>query len=624
MLPYRLCDHCGAENRTTAKFCSKCRNPLQNSPYTPTSSIAAPSQLLNHRYRLISKIGEGGFGAVYQVADCSLNNALRAVKEMCIQSLDPQEIQRAKVAFQQEVSLLATLYHPHLPRVYDHFEQDGRSYLVMDFIEGQTLEDYLAEAPGEKLPLQEVLEIGIQLCEVLDYLHTRQPPIIFRDLKPSNVMRTLSGHLYLIDFGIARLFKPGKKQDTIALGSPGYAAPEQHGRRQTTERADIYSLGATLHHLLSGRDPSEKPFQFPSLDLTQYAPAGPAVAKLIEQMLEIDEQKRPPSAQAIEQDLQNLTRSTLQLGVLQADQRGNQLMLSERLAVKSSSDGSNLPSSSQMPPEKKSSTTYKSGSSSTSPDSDVLASIDKASALIKLKEYQQALDACEQALERDPQNALAYYYTSVALVELGEYQQALDACERSIWLDSSYSLAYVSKANALIELGKYQQAYNVCEQVIWLDSSCTLAYVSKANALIELGKYQQALDVCEQAIPLQPFYSLAYVSKARALIELKRYQQALDACERAIRLNSSYSLTYVSKANALIGLKRYQQALDTCEQAIQRDPQNVLAHNKASMALIELGRYQQALDACEQALRLDPNSSAARSNKEFLLKNFDL
>ena len=133
----------------------------------------------------------------------------------------------------------------------------------MDFIEGQTLEDYLAKAPGEKLPLQEVLEIGIQLCKVLDYLHTRQPPIIFRDLKPANVMRAPDGHLYLIDFGIARLFKPGKKKDTIALGSPGYAAPEQHGRGQTTERADIYSLGATLHQLLSGRDPSEKPFQFP-------------------------------------------------------------------------------------------------------------------------------------------------------------------------------------------------------------------------------------------------------------------------------------------------------------------------------------------------------------------------
>src|SRR5882757_1718663 len=103
MLPYCLCDYCGTENRAAAKFCSKCSNPLRDSSRTPISSSVAPSQMLNQRYRLISKIGEGGFGTVYQATDCALNNALRAVKEMSVQSIDPQEIQQAKIAFQQEV-----------------------------------------------------------------------------------------------------------------------------------------------------------------------------------------------------------------------------------------------------------------------------------------------------------------------------------------------------------------------------------------------------------------------------------------------------------------------------------------------------------------------------------------
>jgi serine/threonine protein kinase len=291
-----LCGSCGTTaSRAGAKFCSRCRALL----------------LLNQRYRLISKIGEGGFSTVYKAEDSNLGNALRAVKEMYVQSRDAQEVQQAEASFQQEACLLATLRHPNLPHVYDHFEQSNRSYLVMEFIEGQTLEDYLAKIPGEKLPLQEVLEIGVQLCTVLDYLHTHQPPIIFRDLKPANVMRTPDGHLYLIDFGIARLFKPGKKKDTIAMGSPGFAAPEQHGKGQTTARADIYSLGATLHYLLSGRDPSEKPFQFPPLDLTQHAPAGPAIAKLIGRMLELDEQKRPPSVRAIRKDLQHIAQQLM-------------------------------------------------------------------------------------------------------------------------------------------------------------------------------------------------------------------------------------------------------------------------------------------------------------------------
>ena len=125
MQPYCLCDRCGAENRAAAKFCSKCSNPLRNSSLTPTGSSVAPSQMLNQRYRLMSKIGEGGFGTVYQATDSTLNNALRAVKEMSVQSLDPQEIQQAKIAFQQEVGLLAALHHPHLPRVYDHFRAGG-------------------------------------------------------------------------------------------------------------------------------------------------------------------------------------------------------------------------------------------------------------------------------------------------------------------------------------------------------------------------------------------------------------------------------------------------------------------------------------------------------------------
>src|SRR5206468_3453730 len=135
-------------------------------------------------------------------------------------------------AFRQEALLLADLMHPNLPRIHDHFSEAGNWYLVMDYIEGENLEEYLAKQPGGYVPLTEALTIGLQLCSVLDYLHNRQPPIIFRDLKPLNIMRTSNGHLYLIDFGIARHFKPGQARDTMAFGSPGYAAPEQYGRTQ--------------------------------------------------------------------------------------------------------------------------------------------------------------------------------------------------------------------------------------------------------------------------------------------------------------------------------------------------------------------------------------------------------
>jgi serine/threonine protein kinase len=169
----------------------------------------------------------------------------------------------------------------------------------MSYIEGETLEAYLNRSPGGKLPVEKVLMIGSQLASVLSYLHKRNPPIIFRDLKPSNIMRTPEGQIYLIDFGIARHFKVGQPKDTIALGSPGYAAPEQYGRAQSTPQTDVYSLGATLHHMLTGTDPSDSPFNHAPLDL----PHHPQLSILITCMLDMDPRKRPASMGNIKREL---------------------------------------------------------------------------------------------------------------------------------------------------------------------------------------------------------------------------------------------------------------------------------------------------------------------------------
>ena len=147
-------------------------------------------------------------------------------------------------------------------------------------------EDYLAQGgngrpPGIPLSVSEVLQIGIQLCNVLDYLHTRQPPITFA-IKPTNIMRASDGQIYLIDFGIARIFKQGKTNDTTALGSPGYAAPEQYGKAQSTPRSDIYALGVTMHELLTGSDPSLSPFIFASPVLPGYAELSSLILRMVE------------------------------------------------------------------------------------------------------------------------------------------------------------------------------------------------------------------------------------------------------------------------------------------------------------------------------------------------------
>ena len=223
----------------------------------------------------------------------------------------------ATTAFQREASVLSQLDHPNLPRLYEHFQNPGHWYLVMDFIAGETLEQYQSKAPNRRLLLSEVLDIGLQLCIVLDYLHSQQPPIVFRDLKPANIMRTPTGQLYLIDFGIARSFKPGQAKDTVALGSLGYAAPEQYGIAQTTPRADIYSLGAVLHQLLTTSDPSEAPFRFTPLrpqSSQSHADPGSLTTSMVDvlinkheiliaSMLAMDVNKRPPDVASVKEEL---------------------------------------------------------------------------------------------------------------------------------------------------------------------------------------------------------------------------------------------------------------------------------------------------------------------------------
>lgn len=207
-------------------------------------------QLLSNRYRILEVVGKGGMGTVYKAQVEAFDNKLVAIKEL---RRDPEE-PRAIEQFRREASFLANLRHPHLVQVSDFFHQDNHTYLVMDFVEGQPLNAVLK---GGLAP-ERVLHWAVQLCSVLDYLHHQNPPVLFRDLKPSNIMLTAEDEIRLIDFGIARQSEIGQTTSTFlkGVGSAGYAPLEQYDSEKPTDaRSDIYALGATLHHLLTGRLP---------------------------------------------------------------------------------------------------------------------------------------------------------------------------------------------------------------------------------------------------------------------------------------------------------------------------------------------------------------------------------
>lgn len=215
--------------------------------------------LLDGKYKILNKIGQGGMSVVYLAMNEKANKQW-AIKEMRKEKNKNYEIMKQSLI--TETNLLKELKHPYLPSIADIIESDDTIIIVMDYVEGRPLSDILTE----EVTIEEdkVADYAIQLCDVLDYLHSQKPPIIYRDLKPANIMLRPDGKITLIDFGTARKYNYDSVSDTTCLGTIGYAAPEQFAGetlRQTDARTDIYNLGATMYHLLTGVNPSEPPYE---------------------------------------------------------------------------------------------------------------------------------------------------------------------------------------------------------------------------------------------------------------------------------------------------------------------------------------------------------------------------
>lgn len=213
--------------------------------------------VVDGKYKILNKVGQGGMSVVYLAMNEKANKQW-AIKE--VRKDGKQDFEVVKQGLVAEIDMLKRLNHPNLPSIIDVIDGDGKFLIVMDYIEGKPLSEAIKELGAQ--PQEFVVEWAKQLCDVLSYLHTRVPPIIYRDMKPANVMLKPDGNVTLIDFGTAREFKNESVEDTVCLGTRGYAAPEQFGGQgQTDARTDIYCLGATMYHLLTGHNPSQPPYE---------------------------------------------------------------------------------------------------------------------------------------------------------------------------------------------------------------------------------------------------------------------------------------------------------------------------------------------------------------------------
>ncbi len=310
----KKCPYCGAENRDEERFCEHCGAFLDSATATTSQgesgnannahSLDPGSQLQNGRYVIKKILGQGGMGSLALAIDTRLADKLVVIKELISEQADPTEDVRN---FKREVQTLAHLDHPLIPGVTDHFQEGSRYFMVQEYVEGENLE---ARMERVKRPMEEqdALRYAAEVLNILDYLEQQTPPIVHRDIKPANIIiGAKDQRAHLVDFGIARAYAPSNvpRKQTTALGTPGYAPPEQY-QGNAEPRSDLYALAATLHHLITNRDPTEyPPFQFPPVR-TLNPRLSPDIEAILIRALQLDSNQRYQTALEMKRDIDDI------------------------------------------------------------------------------------------------------------------------------------------------------------------------------------------------------------------------------------------------------------------------------------------------------------------------------
>ncbi len=304
------CPYCGAENRDGVRYCSNC-GKMVDSPSMPSNSGIDPartllpgSRLQGGRYVIKSVLGQGGMGAALLATDIRLDGKPVVIKELISDNVDQSRRLDDVRNFKREVATLAHIDHPLVPNVTDHFQEGTRYFMVQEYVEGENLEQRL-ERTNAPMQERDALICASELLDVLDYLAQQTPPIVHRDIKPANIIiGTKDRRAHLVDFGIARAdeAKNAKRKQTAALGTPGYAPPEQY-QGNADPRSDLYALAATLHHVLTNRDPRNyPPFSYPPVRSLN-SRLTPDIERVLARCLNNDSNQRYQSAASMKQDI---------------------------------------------------------------------------------------------------------------------------------------------------------------------------------------------------------------------------------------------------------------------------------------------------------------------------------
>jgi serine/threonine protein kinase len=547
-------------------------------------------------YRITGPLDAGAFGSVYKGVHIYLSNREVAIKLMHHTHLG-EEHERA--SFLQEAQFLEMLKHPHILPIYDVGIDEGTPYIVAEFAPNGSLRDLMKAYRPKLISMEEALTILSQVGQALEYVH--QQNIVHRDLKPENILFDARRDALLADFGIAVFLETTKTKYVDVIGSPLYMAPEQF-EGFASRRSDQYALACIGYEMLTGEPPftgqhaviigMKHQMEMP-VPPRQHNPTIPEyMEKALLKALAKERTERYP-------DMTSFLAALLDLPL------PAQYVTTSRI----------LPAENSVP------------LSAFTPNVNVKNRtkeewLDEGNRLYNISQFQDALQAFENAIQIDPTFADAYEGKTSTLCALGRYQEALNSVETALKLDPSYAASYNDKGDILYEFKSYSDALGYYEHALQLEPDNLEAYLGRATTLCSLGRYQEALAVYDRAIYLDPNVAVAYDGKAWALRQLKLYPESLAFSEKALQLEPDNALFYMGKGRGLFRLGNYAESLAAFDQAIQRDPTIAQIYDYKADTLYHMRSFNDALHTYEYAIQLDPQLASSYEGKGNVHLNF--
>mgnify|MGYP000898991072 FL=1 len=650
------CIRCGQEHNATGDLCHICSGEI-----SLTTDNLKTGSLLDKRYEIIKLLKRGGMGSVYKALDNRFEKTPCAVKEMLSLTYDKDQQKYYIERFQKEANILHNLKHEGLPRVKDYFIEKGRYYLVMDYIEGKDLKAILESYGGEAIPEDTVIDWGIQIADILEYLHGQSPPIIYRDLKPANIMlKECDNRLVLIDFGLARTINPDSDSTKTTAGTYAYA-PMELFQGKPELRTDLYSLGATMHCLLTGRKP-EAPFSFEPVR-TMNPAVSEETEKIVMKSLEMEAVNRYKSAKEMKDVLQKLRYD-----------RKEKIICKDKISeLPKATEKSEKPV--KKPREFKYKFTlifllvtavigiilwsqrnpgaeyYKTGKNFLNKNEyeNAIENFDKAltavpdwpqalnekkDTLIKLgtthftkENYKDAINCYNASLDINKNDSDALNLKKEAMkkygdefIKKGNYKEGLSCYDKALAIDASYKDAVNAKKECIEKIAKsellqnknYEEALDYCRKNFNIDISSSLYF--KAIMSYKSEKYDKALEYFNEALKSGPEDIDSLTGKGMVLLKQKYIKESIDCFDRALKIDKKHAKALYYKGLALYYDGKYKEAIKYYDLALKINPKSADVWNGKGFLLYNNGRYEEALDCYKKTLEIEPQKTITLMN----------